>query len=119
MLLTYLSKFFRVPDYKHNPYVSAAVPLLVTRAGRLFIYAATVVRFVDHRLGDPKKRLQFIIEDKKGSNSTLSTAQLDSLYDNVLKRAFDSDLTDDEIATRREVLLSCAKWRDVNLTKTR
>src|SRR6201996_2286953 len=105
-LSTSLSKFFRVSDYKHNPYLSMAVPLLVTRAGRLFIYAATVVRFVDHRLGDPKKRLQSVIEDKKGSNSTLSTAQLDALYDNVLKRAFDLDLTDDEIATRREVLLS-------------
>src|ERR1700761_3302148 len=105
-LSTSLSKVFRVSNYKHDSYLSTAVPALVTRAGRLFIYAATVIRFVDHRQGQPEERLQSVIEDEKGSDSHLQTAQLDSLYNNVLRRAFDSQLTRKEIATRREVLIS-------------
>jgi len=42
-----LSKIFRVSNYKHDPYVSTAVPVLVDRAGRLFIYAATAIRFIN------------------------------------------------------------------------
>ena len=100
-----LSKIFGVNGYKSDPDLSTAVPLLVERAGQLFIYAATVVRDVGYHSGYHKKRLRSIIEDEGGSDSTLETAQLDSLYDSVLKRTF-TGLKDYEVRMLREVLLS-------------
>jgi hypothetical protein len=62
---------------------------LVDRTGPLFIYAATVLKFVDGPRFLPKARLNQILEHGSviSTGSTTAFLQIDALYANVLKSA--------------------------------
>jgi hypothetical protein len=61
------------------------VDLLVTEASGQFIYAATVVRFLDSpHLGAPQQQLNRVLEWRRRDNST-AFAPLDRLYDRILR----------------------------------
>lgn len=57
---------------------------LIRKTGGLFIYAATVCRFVGERW--PQERLTLVLDDSKQTGSS-STKQLDSMYMKVLRHA--------------------------------
>jgi len=59
--------------------------LLVRKASGLFIYAATVCRFVGHKDSSPEERLNFVLEDSIQDGSP--TAQLDLIYTKILRYA--------------------------------
>jgi len=58
---------------------------LVRKAGGLFIYAATVCRFIGDQKSCPQKRLNLVLEDSKDKGS--STEQLDLMYTKLLRYA--------------------------------
>lgn len=62
---------------------------LATRSGNLFIYAATLVRYVQSSQGavDPQLRLQSALAITSESDSASKYAELDALYREVLKTA--------------------------------
>jgi hypothetical protein len=59
--------------------------LLVQRADRLFIYAATICRFIQDRKFDPRKRLSIVLEGAAARQS--STGALDVMYTQVLNHS--------------------------------
>ena len=79
---------------------SGEIDILLQRSDRLFVYAATVVRYIGVPDVDFRKRLTLIIllEPLKVQEP------LDSLYNEVMKHAFHSDLEPDEVFWRRETL---------------
>ncbi|CAE6495742.1 unnamed protein product [Rhizoctonia solani] len=87
------------------PASQAEIEQLVRRAGTLFIYAATLVRYIrtGKRLADPHKRLRSVLDIS--SESTKKHTQIDALYRAVLKSALNEDeLEADEIEDIRNVL---------------
>jgi hypothetical protein len=58
---------------------------LVQKAAGLFIYAATVCRFIGHKHSNPRKRLTFVLEDSMEDGSP--TEQLDLIYTKLLQYA--------------------------------
>jgi hypothetical protein len=68
------------------------------RADVLFIYAATVVRYVGHPRFDPRKRLEKLLVGARMGHSSQSAShrQLDVLYQGVLKNAMDEGGAEDE-----------------------
>ncbi|EUC53454.1 vegetative incompatibility protein HET-E-1, partial [Rhizoctonia solani AG-3 Rhs1AP] len=78
---------------------------LAQRSGTLFIYAATLVRYIQcgKRLADPHKRLRSILG--LASEPTKKHTQIDALYTAVLKAALNEDeLEADETEDIRVVL---------------
>ncbi|CAE6484477.1 unnamed protein product [Rhizoctonia solani] len=63
----------------------AEIEQLVERSGTLFIYAATLVRYIRSRKADPQKRLQSILSVTP--QATKKNTQIDALYMAVLKSA--------------------------------
>ena len=61
----------------------STIDLLVERAGGLFIYAATIYRFIRNPLSDLQKQLSKIIEGR--TTTQLFTKHLDTMYIQVLK----------------------------------
>ncbi|CAE6421796.1 unnamed protein product [Rhizoctonia solani] len=87
------------------PASQAEIEQLVRRAGTLFIYAATLVRYIrtGKRLADPHKRLRSVLDISP--ESTKKHTQIDALYRAVLKSALNEDeLEADEIEDIRNVL---------------
>ncbi|KAL5639978.1 hypothetical protein ACGC1H_006520 [Rhizoctonia solani] len=87
------------------PASQTEIEQLVERAGTLFIYAATLVRYVrsGKRLADPHKRLRSVLG--LTPESTKKHTQIDALYAAVLKSALNEDeLEADEIEDIRVVL---------------
>jgi hypothetical protein len=73
-----------------------AIEFLVQRAGSLFIYAATVCRFIG-RSKFPKKRLEQVVAgDQPHKQSTLSTVMLDEMYTNVLTSSVLGDCDEED-----------------------
>ncbi|KAG8758927.1 hypothetical protein FRC11_002853, partial [Ceratobasidium sp. 423] len=68
----------------------AQISALVERAGILFIYAATVVRFIgrDNFRRNPRSRLRTIL-DASQSHGTTKNEEIDQLYGTILKAALD------------------------------
>jgi hypothetical protein len=64
----------------------AQVNVLLDNADVLFVYAATVVRYISHRRFDPRKRLEQVLT-RKGNSSQSAYRQLDILYQGVLENA--------------------------------
>jgi len=56
---------------------------LVEKANGLFIYAATVCRFVGYKHSSPQKRLDLVLEDSTENGSP--TEKLDSIYTTILQ----------------------------------
>ncbi|KAF8741207.1 WD40 repeat-like protein, partial [Rhizoctonia solani] len=90
-----------------SPCVSDAdIKQLVERSGALFIYAATLVRYirpVKHH-DDPNKRLQSVLSMTSGLELGHVKQPMDMLYRAVLKSAHDEDLDDSEREDVRMVL---------------
>jgi hypothetical protein len=87
----------------------AQVALLLDNADVLFIYAATVVRYIGHRQFDPRKRLEQVLT-RTGKSAQSAYRQLDGLYQSVLANALTGasvEAEDEpEIAERLQTMLS-------------
>ncbi|CUA72683.1 Envelope glycoprotein B [Rhizoctonia solani] len=86
---------------------------LVERAGLLFIYAATVIRYITDIDADPLERLDTVLQ---APNPTLDTSngteEIDGLYSSVLTSAFSNPRLTRLEKQRRELVLHtvvCAK----------
>ena len=75
--------------------------ILLERAERLFIYAATAVRYIGAPDVDCRKRLAHIT---RLTPARMNTGIIDSLYNDIMKQAFHCELQPDEISARRETL---------------
>ena len=75
--------------------------ILLERSDRLFIYAATVVRYIGARDVDFRKRLAHIT---RLTPARMNTGIIDSLYNDIMKQAFHCELQPDEVSARREIL---------------
>ncbi|CUA72970.1 WD repeat-containing protein 88 [Rhizoctonia solani] len=88
---------------------------LVERSGKLFIYAATVARYIIpyNSSVDPRVRLQKVLTARPGefSINKRSVKGLDELYTTILRAAFDEELESDEVEGMRLMLhtVLCAK----------
>ncbi|GAB1525174.1 hypothetical protein RhiTH_008331 [Rhizoctonia solani] len=80
------------------------IKLLTARAGCLFIYAATVIRYIEpeNRSVNHKKRLSTMIEITSGTSGKTYRG-LDELYSTILSQAF-RNLKDDEDEALRWLL---------------
>jgi hypothetical protein len=79
---------------------------LVRRAGVLFVYAATVIRFLDDRNFNPRTRLRQIIdENSKSSDDSSPYSALDSLYLEVLNKAVGGSASKDNALCARVRIL--------------
>ena len=70
--------------------------LLCERAGGLFVYAVATVKFVDKQIGNPRKRLDLLLQSPEssaheGKTKLKANATLDLLYMSILQEAFDGD----------------------------
>ena len=75
--------------------------ILLERSERLFIYATTAVRYIGARDVDFRKRLAHIT---RLTPARMDTAIIDSLYNDIMRQAFDCELQTDEVSVRRETL---------------
>ena len=74
--------------------------LLCKRAGGLFVYAVATVKFVDKQSGNPRKRLDLLLQSPEnsvheGKIRFKGNKTLDSLYLSILQEAFGDDPEDD------------------------
>ncbi|QRV84553.1 Vegetative incompatibility protein HET-E-1 [Ceratobasidium sp. AG-Ba] len=86
---------------------------IANRAGELFIYAATIVRYIlpTNTSIDPKKRLEVVLSTKP-NHTTRVDKHIDALYSAILSTALVNDnLEDEELEAIRLVLhtVVCAK----------
>ncbi|QRW13179.1 Vegetative incompatibility protein HET-E-1 [Ceratobasidium sp. AG-Ba] len=97
-----------------SPIVSdEQIEKLANRAGELFIYAATIVRYILPKKVsiDPKKRLEVVLSAKP-NHATKVDKQIDALYSAILSSALvNDDLEDEDLEAMRLVLRTvvCAK----------
>jgi NACHT domain len=68
--------------------MEAEVNSLVKHADRLFIYAATAIRYIGQTNGDPQVRLHRMITSHSISSSSLKTKVLDDLYKAILQLSY-------------------------------
>jgi hypothetical protein len=81
---------------------SEVVEVLVERSQALFIYAATIIRFVDDRQYSPRSRLDFLLSPSIGQGSSGSPYHLlDQLYLQVLTDAVNTQGRDEDALCRR------------------
>ncbi|CUA71492.1 putative WD repeat-containing protein alr3466 [Nostoc sp, PCC 7120] [Rhizoctonia solani] len=94
---------------------------LVERSGKLFIYAATVARYIiSEKLSvDPRIRFKKVLTAGPGefSKDRRPIKELDELYTTILQAAFNEDLDSDEVEGMQLILhtILCAK-EPVNLS---
>ena len=75
--------------------------ILLERSDRLFIYAATAVRYIGAPDVDFRKRLAHIT---RLTPARMNTGIIDSLYNDIMRQAFHCELQPDEVSARRETL---------------
>ena len=68
--------------------------LLVERSGSLFIYAATVCRFIQDRKWNPEKRLDVVLQGNDDSQKP--TQRLDDIYIQILRTSVIEDCNEKE-----------------------
>ncbi|KAG8725035.1 hypothetical protein FRC09_009635 [Ceratobasidium sp. 395] len=79
---------------------------LAERSGVLFIYAATVVRYIEYdNFSRSAKRLRLVL-DSLASHSTDSDREVDKLYTTILEAAFDDDGLGNSERAEMEVVLN-------------
>ncbi|QRV75744.1 Notchless protein [Ceratobasidium sp. AG-Ba] len=85
---------------------------LVERSGVLFIYAATVVRYIEHdHFSRSAKRLKQVLEESS-SGSKESDKYIDELYTTILRAAFDDHNLDESDKAEMQLVLNtviCAR----------
>ena len=74
---------------------------LLERSDKLFIYAATAVRYIGAPDVDFRKRLAHIT---RLTPARMNTGIIDSLYNDIVRQAFHCELQPDEVSARRETL---------------
>lgn len=95
---TRIAREHDIPDPESWP-PSAQLETLVEKTGGLFVYAATVIRYVNHRTLSPMKRLEALLN--AGPNPQTSSSPfsiLDALYTQVLIDAIDDESNGDDEA---------------------
>ncbi|KAF7347511.1 WD40 repeat-like protein [Mycena venus] len=109
----YLQHSFRKVTLK-NPHVFSPgvewpspkdISTLVSRSGALFIYAATVVKFVDATGHSPERRLEALIKSTTKTPTVVGLQMLDSLYMEVLRIAVTdphSHIVDEDLTKRMQ-----------------
>ncbi|EUC57193.1 vegetative incompatibility protein HET-E-1, putative, partial [Rhizoctonia solani AG-3 Rhs1AP] len=107
-----IEKYLREALTQMSP-SEAQVAALVERAGILFIYAATAVRYIsyDRFRRNPTARLRTILDSPQGRISTQST-EVDQLYTTILEAAFGvKELEDNDRMDMRQALYTviCAR----------
>ena len=75
--------------------------ILLERSDRLFIYAATAVRYIGAPDVDFRKRLARVT---RLTPARMNTGIIDSLYNEIMRQAFHCELQADELSARRETL---------------
>ena len=75
--------------------------ILLERSDRLFIYAATAVRYIGAPDVDFRRRLAHIT---RLTPPRMNTGIIDSLYNDIMRQAFHCELQADEVSARRETL---------------
>ena len=75
--------------------------ILLERSDRLFIYAATAVRYIGAPDVDFRERLAHITHL---TPARMKTGIIDSLYNDIMRQALDCDLQPDEVSARRKTL---------------
>jgi len=93
---------------------STEVKEVVKNADKLFIYAATVIRYVKEDCGNPRRRLSEMAStsriEKGSQSSSLSTQLIDELYAAILERALGKKNTDEKQVARMVLkLVVCAQ----------
>jgi hypothetical protein len=94
---------------------STEVEVVVGNANRLFIYAATVIRYVGFDSGDPRRRLSQLASTSRGrkgasQTSSLVTELIDELYRVILERALDGKNPEEYLVARMVLkLIICAQ----------
>ncbi|KAH7910769.1 hypothetical protein BJ138DRAFT_69979 [Hygrophoropsis aurantiaca] len=66
---------------------------LLQKASGLFIFAATVTKFVDSKHEDPRDRLQIILNDAPSTSGDTTFADIDTLYQDAIRISNNDDLT--------------------------
>ncbi|CAE6464265.1 unnamed protein product [Rhizoctonia solani] len=99
------------------------VKQLVARSGKLFIYAATVARYVmpERASVDPSARLKKVLAAGRGDSSNgsqIKLKELDDLYMVILLGAFDEQLENDERDEMKLVLQTVLCAREPMTLKT-
>ena len=87
-----------------NPWPSdSEIEVLTKKSSGLFIFASTLVRFIESQYHEPNERLQLVVSEAS-STAHEGHAGIDLLYSQVLQHAF-SDLHESEVFTNvRHVL---------------
>ena len=75
--------------------------ILVERSDRLFIYAATAVRYIGAPDVDFRKRLAHIT---RLTPAKMNMGTIDSLYNDIMGQAFHCELQPDEVSARHKIL---------------
>jgi len=95
---------------------STEVDVVVGNANRLFIYAATVIRYVKEDCGNPIRRLSELastssrVEKETRQSSGLSTELIDELYKIILGRALHKKNAEENLVARVVLkLIVCAQ----------
>ena len=83
------------------PWPLPELEILLEGADRLFIYAATVVRFLGEDDGDFGMRLTQIT---RPTPARMDTGVINSLYNDIMEKAFHCRLLPDEMSARREII---------------
>ncbi|KAF7354171.1 WD40 repeat-like protein [Mycena venus] len=81
------------------------ISTLVSRSGTLFIYAATVVKFVGATGHSPERRLELLLKSTTKTTTAVGLQMLDSLYMEVLRIAVTdahSHTVDEDLAKRMQ-----------------
>jgi len=94
---------------------STEVDVVVGNANKLFIYAATVIRYVNEDCGNPRRRLSALASTSRvgqgtSQRSSRSTHLIDELYKTLLKRALGEKDAEEKLVAQMVVkLVVCAQ----------
>ncbi|KAF9503562.1 hypothetical protein BS47DRAFT_788982 [Hydnum rufescens UP504] len=102
-----LRRVLEDPDLANVPdWTEGEINALVEKSGKLFIYAATSIRFIgDPHVGDPRGHLDLILDTELSKGSKAKPySQLDSLYMGVLRRSL-SDSNPEAIVERFQTVV--------------
>ncbi|KAF5324976.1 hypothetical protein D9619_009838 [Psilocybe cf. subviscida] len=104
-IAVFLSNKLKEVDNLYTEYSSAWPPTevqtIVNKAGTLFIYAATAVKYISDDHGDPVERLAKFASIQPPDNAVKG---IDEVYAYVLAEAFSHELDDAEIARVKKCL---------------
>src|SRR6266576_5307949 len=90
------SRIFAERGFTPLPSVADIIHRLVSEASGQFVYASTVVKFVDDRDQNPRTQLDKILNSRRSTSSPYT--QLDQLYTHILSQQPDAKLLKDVFA---------------------